>query len=218
MHLHADRGDFDADVGRERLGDRRQAGWRGPARWRAASPSLARAMSMACAQRIADGAGNAASAPAWSAGRAARRGDGRSAPCPRRCSRRPCPAGARWHRRAPSASRASATPTPCMPTARRALFIMVNMQARPAVLLADQPADRARRAVLGEAVAIDHGAGRRAMDAELVLDAAAEDIVARAEAAVGARPGISAPGTARCRACRPARRAAAPAPDGRCCR
>ena len=69
--------------------------------------------------------------------------------------------------------------TPCRPTASRALFIIVNMQARPAVLLADEPARRA--AVVAE----DHGAGRRGVDAELVLDAAAAHVVARAQRAVG---------------------------------
>ena len=48
----------------------------------------------------------------------------------------------------------------------------------PAVLLADQPADRAAL------VAIDHRAGRRAVNAELVLDRVAARIVARAERAV----------------------------------
>ena len=48
----------------------------------------------------------------------------------------------------------------------------------PAVFLADQPADRAAL------VAVDHGAGRRAVDAELVLDRMAARIVARAERAV----------------------------------
>ena len=51
-----------------------------------------------------------------------------------------------------------------------------------AVFLADQPADRALR--FDEAVAIDHRAGRRGVDAELVLEAGAEDIVAGADPAV----------------------------------
>jgi hypothetical protein len=49
----------------------------------------------------------------------------------------------------------------------------------PAVFLADQPADSARFAALGEAVAIDHRAGRRGVDAELLLDTRAEHVVAR---------------------------------------
>ena len=43
-----------------------------------------------------------------------------------------------------------------------------------AVLLADEPAERAL------AVAVDHGAGRRAVDAQLVLDGMAADVVAGA--------------------------------------
>jgi hypothetical protein len=37
---------------------------------------------------------------------------------------------------------ASAMPTPCRPTLRRALFIIVNIARMPAMLRPDQPADR----------------------------------------------------------------------------
>ena len=47
------------------------------------------------------------------------------------------------------------------------------MQFEAAVLLADEPADGAAT------VAVDHRAGRRGMDAELVLDAAAAHVVRR---------------------------------------
>ena len=53
-----------------------------------------------------------------------------------------------------------------------------------AVFLANEPADSAFRQVFREAVAVDHGAGRRGMDAELVLQPRTEDIVALAKAAV----------------------------------
>ena len=87
-----------------------------------------------------------------------------SAPRRRRCG----PAGAPARRRWPSGWRARPPPRPGCPTASRALFIIVNMQARPLVLLADQPAGRAAL------VAEHHGAGRRGMHAELVLEAGAE--------------------------------------------
>src|SRR5690606_5291027 len=52
---------------------------------------------------------------------------------------------------------------------------------QPAVLLADQPADGARLPARYRAVAIDHGAGGRGVDAELVLDGGAECVVALAQ-------------------------------------
>ena len=56
---------------------------------------------------------------------------------------------------------------------------MVNMHGHAGIFFADQKAGRA--AVVAE----DHGAGRRAMDAELVLDRMGANVVARAERAVG---------------------------------
>ena len=56
---------------------------------------------------------------------------------------------------------------------------MVNMAGHAAVFLADQETGGAA------IVAVDHGAGRRAMDAELVLDRMGAHVVARAERAVG---------------------------------
>ena len=76
------------------------------------------------------------------------------------------------------------------------------------VFLADQKSDGAG------IVAENHGAGRRAVDAELVLDRMGADVVARAERAVGVAARISAPETAKCRACRAAHRAGAPARNG----
>ena len=55
---------------------------------------------------------------------------------------------------------------------------------KAAIRLADQPADSARRAVPGKPVAVDQRAGRRTVDAELVLEAAAEHVVARADCAI----------------------------------
>ena len=78
----------------------------------------------------------------------------------------------------------------------------------PAVLLADQVADRAA------IIAVHHGAGRRGVNAELVLDRMRAHVVARAERAVLVDAETSAPGTARCPRCRAARRAAAPARNG----
>src|SRR5690554_2510104 len=49
------------------------------------------------------------------------------------------------------------------------------------VLLADQPANRTRLTAFRVAVAEDHRAGRRAVDAKLVLDRGAEDVVAVAQ-------------------------------------
>ena len=130
MHLHAERGYLDAGIGGERLGDRRQqVGAVLPMARRVAIAGMRHVDRMGAG--IADGARDARSAPSWSGGRAARRDGGRSAPCPRRCMTRPCPAGAHWRRRCAFCVAASATATPWMPTARRALFIIVNMQARP---------------------------------------------------------------------------------------
>ena len=67
---------------------------------------------------------------------------------------------------------------PCMPTPRRAAFIMPNIAGMPLFELADQEA-------LG-AVEIEH-AGRLRLDAHLLLDAAAADAVARAHLAVRLR-------------------------------
>ena len=77
------------------------------------------------------------------------------------------------------------------------------------VELADQPA-------LG-AVEI-HDAGGVGLDAHLVLDGAAADAVALARRCRPPWAGTSAPGTARCPWCRPARPAGAPARDGGCSR
>ena len=52
------------------------------------------------------------------------------------------------------------------------------------VLLADEPADRAFLLARNKTIAVDHGAGRRTVDAELVLDRGAEEIVAAAKRAV----------------------------------
>jgi hypothetical protein len=105
----------------------------------------------------------------------------------------------------------SAMATPCSPTASRALFIMVNMQAMPAVLLADEIADRAA------AVAVDHGAGGRGVDAQLVLDRmrSARRCAPSEPSALTMNFGTRNSEMPRCRA---AHRAAAPARNGRCCR
>ena len=76
-----------------------------------------------------------------------------------------------------------------------------------AIFLADEPADGAA------AIAVDHRAGRRRMDAELVLDCRCS-----ARRCAFRRAGSWGRGTARCRAYRAARRAGAPARSGRCCR
>ena len=138
---------------------------------------------MASGAGVADGARARRSAPAWSAACGGCRDARRSGSCRRRPRPARGPAGARAHRRSPAAARARPTPTPCTPTTRRALFIIVNMQARPRF---SSPTSQPTAPALAEAaVAIDHGAGRRAVDAELVLDAGADDVVARAERAVG---------------------------------
>ena len=65
-----------------------------------------------------------------------------------------------------------------MPTPRRAAFIITNIAGEALVRLADQRADRA----------VEHDLrGRVAVDAHLVLEPAAVDAVALAEAAVGVR-------------------------------
>src|SRR3546814_13656728 len=56
------------------------------------------------------------------------------------------------------------------------------------VFLAYEPADRARP-VAEPAVAVDHRAGRRAVDTELVLDGMAEHVLARAKRTVVAEIG-----------------------------
>ena len=55
----------------------------------------------------------------------------RSGSCRRRQRRRAALPALAARRRAPADRRARRSPTPCRPTARRALFIIVNMQARP---------------------------------------------------------------------------------------
>ena len=87
--------------------------------------------------------------------------------------RRPALPALAAHRRAPAGSRARRPPTPCRPTPRRALFIIVNMQARP---LFSSPISQPMAPPLSPN-AID--AGRRGVDAELVLDAGAAQVVAR---------------------------------------
>ena len=161
--------------------------------------------------------GSPRSARAWSSACAGRRDGRRCGSSPRRSRPARAPAAARARRRSPAAARARPAPTPWTPTIRRALFIMVNMQARPRCSLADQPGDRAGLRAEA-AVAIDHGAGRRAVDAELLLQARAEDVVALRRACRRHRPASSAPGRARCRAIRAARRGGARAPDARCFR
>ena len=66
--------------------------------------------------------------------------------------------------------------SPCTPTPRRALFIMVNIAAMPVVLRADQPA--------GGAVVVHHRGGR-AVQAQLVLEADDLERVPPAGIAVG---------------------------------
>ena len=96
-----------------------------------------------------------------------------------RCADRPALHARRARRRAPADRRARRSPRPASPTSSRARFIIVNMACEPAIGLADEPADGA--AVVAEG----HDAGRARMDAELVLEADAAHVVARAEAAVG---------------------------------
>ena len=121
MHLHAERGDLDADVGRERLGDgREQRGARSPA-LRAAS-SLPRAAVDGAGGGVADRARGAVERPhghqhALDVGIMH---DGAAGALL---------ALARIFQRL--LRRAFGDATPCKPTARRARFIIVNMQACP---------------------------------------------------------------------------------------
>ncbi len=69
--------------------------------------------------------------------------------------------------------------TPCRPTAEPRVVHHREHAGEAAVFLADEIADRAAL------VAVHHGAGRRAVDAQLVLDAAAAHVVPRAQRSVG---------------------------------
>ena len=70
-------------------------------------------------------------------------------------------------------------PTPCSADREPREVHHREHAGEAAILLADQIADRAA------VIAIDHGAGRRGVDAELVLDRMRAHVVARAERAVG---------------------------------
>ena len=211
VDLHAERSDLVADVGRERLGDRRQQ--RG---------ALARRRALLGARRVK---------------RAVDRHRRQVADAARRLDQR-------LHRhqhaldirmlddRAHAGAAAGAAPLPALARVGEGALIQrlladrhaLHADGEPravhhhehrrqaAVLLADQPALRPAR------VAVDHDAGRRSVDSELVLDAGAAHVVAGARANRRLRRGISARGTATGRAFRAARRAGARARDGRCCR
>ena len=173
MHLHAERGDLDAGIGGEGLGDRRQQ--LGARRCRclrrmARPPARGRRR---CARARSRWRG-CASVSARMVRACAGRRDGRRCglmPSPLAAGRAALPALAA-RRRAPAAARARRCATPWTPT--QAGVVHHREHAGEAAMSPRRPASRRRPARAEAAVAIDHGAGRRAVDAELVLEARAE--------------------------------------------
>ena len=216
MHLHAERGDIEGDVGGEGLGHRREQ----------LRPRLPVDAGEAVTRARAEIAGEARRRSRWRALAAVRP---RIVISMRRTSG--CSA-IEAHPLAASAGRAALPPLMrigcrlLQRPLRLADALDADHQPRvvhhgehageAAILLADQPGDGARL-VAEAAVAVDHRAGRRAMDAELVLEPGAEDVVPRAGLAFAVGQELRHEEERDALRAGAARRAAAPARDARCC-